>query len=89
MSTPVARAFVARSSALAYNLANALRQLTLPRSIRSRNLTVREKLVPIGAKVVTHAKHVLLELAEAEVTRKLFAAILDRIGLLRLAYASG
>jgi hypothetical protein len=42
-------------------MANALRELALPQSIRSRNLTtVREKLVQIGAKVVTHAKHVLL-----------------------------
>src|SRR5262249_17768238 len=41
--------------ALAYNLANALRQLALPRSIRSWTLTtLREKLVKIGAKVVTH-----------------------------------
>src|SRR5262249_26865787 len=35
--------------ALAYNLANSLRQLALPRSIRSWNLTtLREKLVKIG-----------------------------------------
>jgi hypothetical protein len=34
--------------------------LALPRSIRSQNLTVREKLAQIGAKVVTHAKRVLL-----------------------------
>jgi hypothetical protein len=42
----------------AYNLANALRQLALPQSIRSRNLTVREKLAQIGAKAVTHAKYI-------------------------------
>src|SRR5438477_1086940 len=37
--------------ALAYNLANSLRQLALPRSICSWNLTtLREKLVKIGAK---------------------------------------
>src|SRR6266487_3785023 len=44
--------------ALAYNLANSLRQLALPRSIRSWNLTtLREKLVKIGAKVVSHARY--------------------------------
>jgi hypothetical protein len=76
--------------ALAYNLANALRQLALPRSIRSWTLTtLREKLVKIGAKVVTHAKYVVFQLAEVAVPRQLFAAILDRIGRLRLAEASG
>src|ERR687885_1011520 len=40
--------------ALAYNLANSLRQLALPRSVRSWSLTtLRERLVKIGAKVVT------------------------------------
>jgi len=76
--------------ALAYNLANSLRQLALPRSIRSWNLTtLRERLVKIGAKVVAHAKYVVFQLAEVAVPRKLFAAILVRIGRLRLACASG
>src|SRR5215475_15649555 len=48
--------------ALAYNLANVLRQLALPRSIRSWTLTTLcEKLVKIGAKVVTHAKYVVFQ----------------------------
>src|SRR3954468_9584915 len=69
--------------ALAYNLANFLRQLALPRSIRSWNLTtLREKLVKIGAKVVTHAKYVIFQLAEVAVPRKLFGAILERIARL-------
>src|SRR5262249_47556962 len=39
--------------ALAYNLANLLRQLVLPKPIKSWTLTtLREKLVKIGAKVV-------------------------------------
>jgi hypothetical protein len=50
---------------------------------------LREKLVKIGAKVVTHAKYVIVQLAEVAVPRKLFAAILGRIGRLRLACASG
>ena len=76
--------------ALAYNLANFLRELALPRSIRSWNLTtLREKLVKIGAKVVAHSKYVIFQLAEVAVPRQLFAAILGRIGRLRLACASG
>ena len=76
--------------ALAYNLANSLRQLALPRSIRSWNLTtLREKLVKIGAKVVRHAKYVVFQLAEVAVPRQLFARLLGRIGRLRLACASG
>ena len=74
---------------LAYNLANSLRQLALPRSIRSWNLTtLREKLVKIGATVVAHARYVIFQLAEVAVPRQLFAAILGRIGRLRLACAS-
>ena len=69
--------------ALAYNLANALRQLALPRSIRSWSLTtLREKLVKIGAKVVSHAKYLVFQLAEVAMPRQLFAALLERIGRL-------
>src|SRR5215831_11179334 len=76
--------------ALAYNLANFLRQLMLPKPIQGWTLTtLREKRVKIGAKVVRHAKSVAFQLAEVAVPRQLFAAILDRIGRLRLASASG
>ena len=69
---------------------DAGRQLALPRSILSWNLTtLREKLVKIGAKVVAHARYVIFQLAEVAVPRQLFAAILGRIGRLRLACASG
>jgi hypothetical protein len=62
----------------------------LPKPIKGWTLTtLREKLIKIGAKVVTHAKYVVFQLAEVAVPRKLFAAILRRIGRLRLAYASG
>ena len=72
--------------ALAYNLANFLRQLALPRPVRTWTLTtLREKLIKIGAKVVRHAKAVTFQLAEVAVPRALFAAILGRIGRLRAA----
>ena len=46
--------------------------------------TLREKLVKIGAKVTRHSKYVTFQLAEVAVTRRLFAAILDRIERLAL-----
>jgi hypothetical protein len=76
--------------ALAYNLANALRQLVLPKPIRGWTLTtLRQKLIKIGAKVVRHSKYVLFQLAEVAVPRKLFARILGRIARLCPACASG
>jgi hypothetical protein len=51
--------------------------------------TLREKLFKIGAQVVSHAKYLVFKLAEAAVPRPLFAAIMERIGQLRLACASG
>jgi hypothetical protein len=76
--------------ALAYNLANFLRQLVLPRPIKGWTLTtLREKLIKIGAKVLRHAKYVAFQMAEVGVPRQLFAAIVARIGRLRLAEASG
>jgi hypothetical protein len=64
--------------------------LVLPKPIQGWTLTtLREKLVRIGAKVVRHAKSVVFQLAEVAVPRQLFAAILGRIGRLRLAEASG
>ncbi|NQT17983.1 MAG: IS1380 family transposase [Planctomycetes bacterium] len=69
--------------ALAYNLANFLRRLALPKPVRHWSLTtLREKLVKIGAKVTRHSKYVTFQLAEVAVTRNLFATILDRIARL-------
>jgi hypothetical protein len=76
--------------ALAYNLANFLRQLVLPRPIQGWTpTTLREKLLKSGAKVVAHAKYRVFQLAEVAVPRELFAALLERIGRLRLSCASG
>jgi hypothetical protein len=53
---------------LAYNLANSLRKLALPRSVRTWTLTtLRVKLIKIGAKVVHHARAVTFQLAEVAV----------------------
>ena len=70
--------------ALAYNLGDFLRRLALPRSVKHWSLTtLREKLIKIGAKVVTHARYVIFQMAEVAVPKKLFRAILKRIRRLR------
>ncbi len=70
--------------ALAYNLGNFLRRLALPPRVKHWSLTtLREKLIKIGAKVVTHARYVIFQMAEVAVPRKLFCEILQRIHRLR------
>ena len=70
--------------ALAYNLANFLRRLALPRAVKHWSLTtLREKLIKIGAKVVTHARYTTSQMAEVAVSREVFALILDWINRLR------
>lgn len=70
--------------ALAYNLANFMRTLALPEAVAHWSLTsLREKLVKIGAKIVTHARYVTFQMAEVAVPRTLFAEILRLIAELR------
>ena len=55
--------------ALAYNLANFLRRLALPGSVKHWSLTtLREKLIKIGAKVVRHSRYVVFQLAKVPPT---------------------
>ena len=76
--------------ALAYNLANFLRQLVLPKPIQGWTLTtLREKLIKSGARVVAHARYVTFQLAEVAVPRQLLAQILERIARWCPACASG
>jgi len=70
--------------ALAYNLANFMRTLALPKEVAHWSLTtLREKLVKIGAKVVRHGRYVTFQLAEVAVPRELFRKILSLIDDLR------
>jgi len=65
---------------LAYNLANFLRRLALPASVKHWSLTtLRQKLIKIGAKMVQHARYVTFQLAEVAIPRRLYGAILRRI----------
>jgi hypothetical protein len=75
---------------LTYNVANFVRQLALPRPVRTWTLTtLLMKLIKIGAKVIGRAKAVTFQLTEVTVPRSLFATILGRIGRLRAAPSPG
>jgi hypothetical protein len=70
--------------ALAYNLANFMRTLALPETVKHWSLTgLREKLVKIGAKIVMHARYVTFQMAEVAVPSQLFGEILRLIDGLR------
>jgi hypothetical protein len=45
--------------------------------------TIREKLVKIGAKVITHARYAVFQMAEVAVPLDLFRRIIDMIDGLR------
>ena len=66
--------------ALAYNLGNFMRTLAMPKAAEPWSLTsLREKLIKIGAKVVSHGRYVTFQLAEVAVSRQMFAEILSLI----------
>jgi hypothetical protein len=70
--------------ALAYNLGNFLRTLATPEPIKDWSLTsLKEKLIKIGAKVVSHGRYVAFQMAEIAIPRNLFADILRMIAELR------
>ena len=70
--------------ALAYNMANFFRTLVLPHEVERWSLTtLREKVVKIGAKVVTHARYTVFQMAEVAVPRDLFRRMLAMIDSLR------
>jgi len=69
---------------LAYNLGNFMRTLALPEAVKHWSLTsLKEKLIKIGARIVTHGRYVTFQMAEVAVPRGLFAEILRLIAELR------
>src|SRR5437762_10391433 len=69
---------------LAYNLGNFMRTLAIPKAAEPWSLTsLREKLIKIGAKVVSHGRYVTFQMAEVAVSRQMFADILSLIAGLR------
>ena len=70
--------------ALACNLGNLLRTLATPEPIKDWSLTtLKEKLIKIGAKVVSHARYVAFQIAEVAILRNLFVDVLRMIAELR------
>ena len=70
--------------ALAYNLGNFLRTLAMPKTAEPWSLTsLREKLIKIGAKVISHGRYVTFQMAEVAVPKQMFREILALIVRLR------
>jgi Transposase DDE domain group 1 len=70
--------------ALAYNLGNFLRTLAMPKTAEPWSLTsLREKLIKIGAKVISHGRYVTFQMAEVAVPKQMFREILSLIVRLR------
>lgn len=68
---------------IAYNFANLLRRLALPLAIRDWSLTsLQQRLLKTGGRLIRHARHFTLQLAESYLTGPLFRQILTRIGQL-------
>src|SRR3984893_9276383 len=70
--------------ALAYNLGNFLRTLAMPKTAEPWSLTsLREKLIKIGAKLISHGRYVTFQMAEVAVPKQMFREILALIVRLR------
>jgi hypothetical protein len=67
-------------SVIAYNLGNLWRRFVLPQRIGKWSLTsLQQRLVKTGGRLVKHARHYWLLLAEGHLTRRLFGAMVRRI----------
>jgi len=65
---------------LAYNLGNFMRRFAPPKDVSHWSLrSIQLKLIKIGAKVVSHARRTIFQMAEVAVYEALFAALLERI----------
>ena len=53
--------------------------------LRAGHFYGQVKLIKMGERIVRHARQIVFQLAEVEVSRELFAAILERISRLSLA----
>jgi hypothetical protein len=65
---------------LAYNLGNFLRRFALPSKVSHWSLwSIQLKLIKIGAKVVSHSRRTVFQMAEVAVPGELFVDLLGRI----------
>ena len=61
-----------------------MRTLAMPKTAEPWSLTsLREKLIKIGARVVSHGRYITFQMAEVAVPREMFAEILSLIAGLR------
>jgi len=73
-----------RNSDRSFTYARLNRPLTRTSPCEDWSLTtLKEKLIKIGAKVVSHGRYVAFQMAEVAIPRKLFADILRLIAELR------
>lgn len=71
-------------NAPAYNLGNFLRTLATLEPVKDWSLTaLKEKLIRIGAKVVSHGRYVAFQMAEVAIPRQMLQEILRLIAELR------
>jgi hypothetical protein len=69
-----------RAITLAYNLGNFLRTLATPEPIKDWSLSsLKEKLIKIGAKVISHGRIIAFQMAEVAIPRHMFQEILQLI----------
>ena len=70
-------------SLIAHKLGNLSRRLALPNKIDNWSLTsLQQRLAKTGGRLIKHARHYWLLLAEGHLTRRLFGAMVRRIALL-------
>ncbi len=73
---------------LAYNLGNFMRRFALPREVSHWSLSsVQLKLIKIGAKIISHSRMTIFQMAEVAVPEKLFRSMLSKIHRLGRACA--
>jgi hypothetical protein len=69
---------------LAYNLGNFMWTLAMPKAAQPWSLTsLRQKLIKIGTKVVSHGRYITFQMAQVAVSQQMFANILSLIARLR------
>jgi hypothetical protein len=70
---------------LAYDLGHFLRRLARPKAVTEWSLrSVQLTLIKTGARLVRHARRLVVQMAEVAVPRDVWMAILERVGGLRL-----
>ena len=73
---------------LAYNLGNFMRRFALPKEVSHWSLSsIQLKLIKIGARIVSHSRMTVFQMAEVSVPEKLFRSMLSRIHRLGRACA--